>query len=790
MTNSHTFDEQRRRLEALRNAGVIDQAAFQKRIDALQRAPSASPPAASANRNAGPPRADNSRLISAPYRFVPIAEKWVVVDATTIHALDEPAENGWEAEIEFEIEAESPLLIGEESSSGDKKADVVPMALPGGRNGFDWIIPGSTLRGWLRSEMEIVAFARLAQFNRNRAFPLRDFNHKNFGEGAFPVGRVDDVKAGWLRRRPRITRPEGLRTTAGETSGDILSDYEIIVCPRWYVVDAGGLAEAMRLRPNEDLTRLPLMEKYDLAAMVGRPQEPAKKWRVLNVEAMLQETIVEMVDDGTINGKPALAVKDRHNAGRTPGPRGHFVFSGRSPSGKGLEYWFDASDWTHSDPDDHWSRFDKITLTRRQWDRFEDLNSNIVGDKRKPQGNWEELAATLEYGKPIPIFFVGDPETVDEEVPPGQPRFAFGLTRLFKVPHENDLGKLVERSGHARPDLLAPEARGKSSRVPVDFVDNLFGYVYEPEDWGLGKTAAKAAPPRDFARRGRIAIGAARMVGPTEVKKREASATVMAAAKPSFAPFYLVGPIKDYSDPDAKIAGRKVYPPRFDAEAVKKNLTTAEVERLLKRQVEAIERASTTGKAVSANLLSHLAFLDPGNEGSRPRFRSTIRLHNVTAEEIGAVLWVLTHGGRSDLRHMIGRAKAFGAGQVRVTVTGLTAERLGLAGGRLDTADRSREGEFRQAFVDFMNGAVEKLGLPGVASWETSPTIRGWLALRDPAKGARMAREKKLDTMPLKQFEPGVRPFNPYQMIRDMTKPLKDGNRPVGPDRFLDYPRD
>ena len=48
------------------------------------------------------------------------------------------------------------------------------------------------------------------------------------------------------------------------------------------------------------------------------------------------------------------------------------------------------------------------------------------------------------------------------------------------------------------------------------------------------------------------------------------------------------------------------------------------------------------------------------------RFSSRIRLHNVTAEEIGLVLYALGHGGdpKKPYRHQIGRAKPYGAGEV------------------------------------------------------------------------------------------------------------------------------
>lgn len=776
MSNLPTLEEFRRQQEALLRAGIIDQATFDRRMALAKQKLGAQPPPvdryASGSSQRGParpttsPRVDDSRLISAPYRFVPIADGWVPCDLKSLVSQNVPDPEGWEAEIEIEIEAESPLLIGEEKSKGDDAAgDVVPMALA---HETDWVIPGATLRGWLRSEMEIVAFARLDQTNHGRVFGLRDFDHAAFGEGRYPVGRVDSVRAGWLRR-----------TAEG--------DHEIAPCPNWRVFEAKHLADLFGLRPGEDITRQSLLDKYRSVGMTRRGEgNDGKPVDILDLEAALRRPRVDMIPLGEINLKSAVMPKPASD-GRIQRPRGHLVFSGRSPSGKRLEYWFEATGWTD---EKGWGSFKWTPLSKDQWQRFEDINATLVGDRRKPQGSYEELEPTLETKDPVPIFYVGDPGGAHDCEEPGAPRFAFGLTRLFKVPHAYDLDDIIARSNHGLPKLLPEAERGKGPRMPIDFVENLFGFVHEPKRWGVPESPA--SPPRDFARRGRIAVGAARLVGSGGVRTTRPTDTVMSVAKPSFAPFYLVGTIKDYSDDKAKIAGRKVYPPRFDARAVDEGRTVVEVERLLKRQVEAIRRATAPNKPFNPKILTRLAFLDPGAKGTHPRFRARLRLHNVSAAEIGAVLWVVTHGGADNLRHMIGRAKGFGAGQVRVTVTALdldpnsTAATKGL---RLDDPLATRIGAFREAFEAHMEAAVKVLAgdRSTIGEWKTSPTIRGWLAARDPAAGARAASEGRLNTMALKEFEPNGKSLNPYKKIRDMTKPRKDGRPPTGRKSFFDF---
>lgn len=140
----------------------------------------------------------------------------------------------------------------------------------------------------------------------------------------------------------------------------------------------------------------------------------------------------------------------------------------------------------------------------------------------------------------------------------------------------------------------------------------------------------------------------------------------MGAPRASFAPFYLRGRYKDYSSPEpaTRLAGRKRYAPRFPGETT----ATAEaaITGLLKRQITRIEEDSR--KPLSPKVQSRLSFLRPGAGERELRFSGDLRLDNVSAAELGAVLWALTHGGdpAKPYRHMMGRGKPFGAGQMRV----------------------------------------------------------------------------------------------------------------------------
>ena len=250
----------------------------------------------------------------------------------------------------------------------------------------------------------------------------------------------------------------------------------------------------------------------------------------------------------------------------------------------------------------------------------------------------------------------------------------------------------------------------------------------------------------------------------------------MMGARPSFAPFYLRGPFKDYSHPDAKLAGRKRYLPRYPRERLAD--ARAEIVNRLEKQERALHASSGRGD-LNEDVITRLAFLIPKN-GPELRFKNRIRLFNVTAAEIGLVLWVLTHGGpRHDpeqrLRHMIGRGKPFGAGQMRIETARLAVERND---GRKPLDKNAEHIPFLDAFEQHAKSQI------GEMAWRT--VIDEYLKSCDPAVGAALQNKAKLDYLPLRQ-EVGSRTINPYQLLRGMTKPRKDGTAPRGKNRLLEF---
>ena len=106
------------------------------------------------------------------------------------------------------------------------------------------------------------------------------------------------------------------------------------------------------------------------------------------------------------------------------------------------------------------------------------------------------------------------------------------------------------------------------------------------------------------------------------------------------------------------------------------------------------------------------------------RFSGRIRLHNVTPEELGSVVWALTWGGNEGLRHGLGMGKPFGFGQIAIRIT--NAADSGAVQPNLPTQAGPDLAQCLAAFETFMQTQV-----PG---WDKSATLRELLAMADPTK--------------------------------------------------------
>ena len=387
---------------------------------------------------------------SAPYRFVPLNQ--VVAKspvAPYLKGLRHGAyrdgdgnlkqeglkKNHLDATLTLDWIPETPFVIGESQQDGV----VAPYRL--GKNG-PYAIPGSSIKGMIRSVMEIVCYGRLTQINGHHRYGYRDFSPDYKGR----MTNEDNIKAGWLSCENGVWK---------------------ITPARWYKLEIAEIAQRFNKSPNNWVTTQ-LLDKYRYAGRLLNGQKP--------------------IVDFTRESEVAFNIKNKHVATLSGdgNKRGIMVFSGSQPAPKSrssdrkfqkkVEYLFE--DIEDAKPEE---------LNEKVFDLFK-MNHSKPGKKLSPEGSWKDLQNTIKDKRRIPVFYCGDLRDQN----PGT--FYFGLTRLFKIPHRYAVRNVLNRT--PAHDLN----RGKT-QVP-DIVEALFGFVFEKDEYpeGFDRSAQKGRIAFGFAR--------------------------------------------------------------------------------------------------------------------------------------------------------------------------------------------------------------------------------------------------------------------------------------------------
>lgn len=523
--------------------------------------------------------AASKRQLRAPYNFVRLNETVLPSPLGSDPNRGKPLENGLCGEITVRWHVETPLLVG-------GKENNQPFRLS--KDGPP-VIPGASLRGMIRSVLEIASFSRL-NFVDDGHFAIRDFSHATWKDHG-QLGKDQRPRAGWLSWK----REE-------KTGKD---KYWLTPCD-WRPVPIDRLCRQLGLADenvwHDEILRL-RRQRLASAGLAGDD--------------------IDLAPFGILNAEGTLVVTGKAVRNQTLDVDKHAEAA-----------FFD--DGTTKEP-----------IGPKTFARFDCCQHVDGNDVKEPdaEANWSYWRPRLLRGERVPVYFVGELAKAND--PQGRAakagEFFMSLTRFLKVPYDQSILELAH----------AVQPVGDDD--PLDLCEALFGWVPPETDPdqppSQRERRARAWASRVFFRHAELENDSP-PIG--EVKR----SGVTMKPRASFYPFYLkpkpatdVQHPVDYSNPRAILAGRKRYPPRDAAAA---------------------HLPQPPDEARAGNLSNELTFLAASPQ--RPlTFVSRIRVHNVSPEELGGLLWAITFGRpddnqKSPYRHMLGRAKAFGYGQVRAEV--------------------------------------------------------------------------------------------------------------------------
>lgn len=494
-----------------------------------------------------------TQQIHAPYHFAPLS-KWVMLpEWSHLVSYDVPFEDGLNGTIRIRLSNITPLLVGAEQLEKPGHAKTILWhKTPDGKP----LIPGSSLKGMLRSVLEIASFGKFNQVGNNH------FAYRDLSRGASYLTELQntgDVQAAWLR-----FDNESSSWTIRNASFTLMYDDDFNSIGNRRITIQDSAVDKYRKSP---------LSSTPISFELGKKKVRNKKGKIVEKDAAVHL------------GKGAR--------------EGVAVFVGERPGMKvGFNYMFYEMD-----------------SSTRAID-----NKDVVAmfNAHDP-----ELVAYLksnghpQYG--IPIFVRRSKNTS---------KTIMGLAKMPKKLYKDNVESLKIKNQEL-----------SNADAAFDLAELIFGTLREH---GLSLKSrvnlsdAVCVKHTGFVESGEVILGAPRasyLNAYIEQPKANALGDCGDGDLASYNGQALNGP-------DARLKGWKRYP--------RTSKTRLQLADNLKDKV---------------NLQSHLELLHSDAE-----FVFDLHFHNLKAEELGALLWVITLNEQPELAHSLGYGKPLGLGSVQLKV--------------------------------------------------------------------------------------------------------------------------
>ncbi|MGB3916489.1 TIGR03986 family CRISPR-associated RAMP protein [Thiothrix litoralis] len=357
--------------------------------------------------------------INAPYNFVPLSDKVVIPEWGDKVSHDLPFRDGVSGELELTIEALAPIMVGGEQKQGTEResGQVHFFQTPDKR----YAIPGSSVRGVIRSVTEIATFSRMNRIDDKR-YGLRDISGRYVADSY--AGRVrNNVSYGFLhlnaQGKPSITPCSMVRLSHRELE-------------KWWNIRAPVFA-----------ARTSVKQKYELWQQLCKTNAIADAYDLSFSHDSLE---VSEIGLGQLKGFPVFT--GQINAENPTDNRFGTKYKGR-PKNKDFVFHSERSNET----------FILDEIDKAAWRDFLFIHGEEDG---KPDMSWPGFWKKRFWDKQrVPVFYIK-----------GKDRLQIGLAYMPKLAGDFSIHDMLQHTDKAHIDETKP-----------DFAALLFGRVGDkPED--------------------------------------------------------------------------------------------------------------------------------------------------------------------------------------------------------------------------------------------------------------------------------------------------------------------
>lgn len=349
------------------------------------------------------------RKIKAPFNFVPLQDRVYFPQWADQVSQDIPFSDGVSGTIRLTITAETPIMVG--AGKQDESNRIEFCKSPDGR----YYIPGSTIKGTLRSVLEILSFGKMTQVS-NRNFYIREFKG---GDGTFyrAVFKPANVHCGWLKVENNA----------------------------YFVEDCGtplrvSASELDRQFPNFHLTEF--IQNSDFS--VDSNKLPKAKYGLFERNYTGQDLVIGYRLQGENYGRKVVSLTNDVQA-----PRGTLVFTGQSGRREGTKGKFYEFVFPHV------INSEGILVTEDVMEAF----FSIYKETDNFKNFWRKK---LLDGERIPVFFVMKDGFVD----------CLGLSYMMKYPSQHDIYDGIKQVSR---DLMKGANKKDGNQSGRDLCECIFG---------------------------------------------------------------------------------------------------------------------------------------------------------------------------------------------------------------------------------------------------------------------------------------------------------------------------
>ncbi len=346
-------------------------------------------------------QADTTVQVRSPYNFVPLNEKVFFPLWGPLVSHDIPFKEAVSGTIKLKMTAQTPIFIrgaryGQEASGHQKFAFM--------QHNGKYCIPGSSIRGALRSVLEVLSFGKLHPINTPK-FGVRDFSRNSNYLDHF---KRNEPLGGWLYK------PAG--------TDEYVIDYSTETISRIYHDEL------------DELYGTSFVKDYKDRMSANAATTAVEKYKRLKAKGKGLELVYDKGNDQYRFRKDEDAYETLVVTGQA-GPRIDRMRHGkRQVTGKFVEFLF-------LEPNR------QVIVDEEAWNNFKSAyKDNSPSDQTDDYKHWK---AKLDKGEKIPVFVCFN-KTVAQN---GTPKIAhFGLSYMHQLPYRYGIGDYLPE-GHTCPEM-------------------------------------------------------------------------------------------------------------------------------------------------------------------------------------------------------------------------------------------------------------------------------------------------------------------------------------------------